>query len=36
VYELGKKAKGLELVFDASLLGTGQVIWAVGDAAEIK
>jgi len=36
VYEVAKKAKGLELVYDASLLGTGQVVWTVGDAAKIK
>lgn len=35
VYEVPKDATGLELVFDASILGGGQLTWSIGDAADL-
>lgn len=36
VYEVAKDAKDLQVIYDASLLGEGQIIWNVGSASKIK
>jgi hypothetical protein len=36
VYLVPEDAKGLQLTYDASPLGGGQEIWAIGDAAQIR
>jgi len=35
-YEVPKSVKGLQILYDASLLDAGQIIWDVGNASSIK